>query len=141
MGKYLLPGNKGTIDIIAGEYKGIRGPAFTFSEMSVFNAYLKKGSVAGFSFPEAFNTGFLVVEGEVKVNNSHYIPTDRFILFGHEGTEITIEALEDSIILILSGEPLNEPITSYGPFVMNTSDEIKEAYEDYYAGKFGNLED
>ena len=83
----------------------------------------------------------LVIEGEIKVNNSKTAPENNFVFFGHEGEDIVIEAIKKSVVLILSGEPLDEPIASYGPFVMNTETEIKQAYEDYYNGKFGYLED
>jgi redox-sensitive bicupin YhaK (pirin superfamily) len=83
----------------------------------------------------------LVIEGEIKVNNSRTAEENSFIYFGHDGEEISIEAIKDSIVLILSGEPLNEPIAANGPFVMNTESEIKQAYEDYYNGNFGYLED
>lgn len=141
MGKYLLPGGGGVIEIIAGEHKGVKGPAFTFTPMNMFNTKLTKGSKADFSFSEKNNTGFLVIEGEVKVNDSTNASEDNFILFGHEGEAIEIEAIKDSMILILSGEPINEPISSYGPFLMNTEIEIQEAFDDYYSGKFGFLED
>lgn len=83
----------------------------------------------------------LIIEGEVRVNDSKTAPEDNFILFGHDGEKIVLEAVKDSIVLILSGDPINEPIASYGPFVMNTQSEIKQAYEDFYSGKFGFLED
>ena len=72
----------------------------------------------------------LVIEGEIKINNSKTAPENYFIFFGHDGEDITIEAVKESVILVLSGEPINEPIASYGPFVMNTEAEIKQAYED-----------
>lgn len=141
MGKYRLEGNKGVIDIIAGEYNGVKGPAFTFTPVRMFNARLEENAKTEFSFPESYNTGFLVIDGEVRINDEKTAKENEFIYFDRIGTDILLEALKKSTILILSGEPLNEPIASYGPFVMNTSEEIKEAYDDYYAGKFGYLED
>lgn len=141
MGKFYSEDKKAIIDIIAGEYKGIKGPAFTFTPVYMFNAKLIKGSKTDFSFPPDFNTGFLVIEGEVSINKSGKIPENNFVLYNHDGTEIITEALTDSIILIISGQPINEPVASYGPFVMNTEAEIRKAYEDYYNGKFGYLED
>jgi quercetin 2,3-dioxygenase len=141
MGKFSLDSGKGIVEIIAGEYNGVKGPAFTFTPMNVFNAKLSKGATADFSFPSNYNTGFLVIDGEVSVNGGKPAPEDSFIYFDRKGTEVHIEALKNSTVLILSGESINEPIASYGPFVMNTEEEIKEAYEDYYNGKFGYLED
>jgi hypothetical protein len=83
----------------------------------------------------------LVIEGEIKINNSKTVPENNFVLFGHDGEDIELEASQQSVVLILSGEPIHEPIASYGPFVMNTEAEIKQAYEDYNNGKFGYLED
>jgi redox-sensitive bicupin YhaK (pirin superfamily) len=119
----------------------MKGPATTFSTVNLFNAKLLKGTMAGFNFNKENNTGMLVIEGEIRVNQSKTAPQDNFILFGHDNEEIIVEALNDSVVLVLSGEPLNEPIASYGPFVMNTDAEIKQAYDDYYNGKFGYLED
>jgi redox-sensitive bicupin YhaK (pirin superfamily) len=141
MVKVLLDDSKSAIEIIAGEYNGLKGPAFTFSPMDLFNAKLLKGDKATFSFSKDFNTGMLVIEGKITVNNKKPAPENHFILFDHDGEDITIEAEEDSIVLILNGEPINEPIASYGPFVMNTEAEIKQAFEEYKNGKFGYLED
>lgn len=139
--RVILDDGKSIMEIIAGEYRGQKGPAFTFNPVNLFNAKLKQGGKADFSFNKNYNTGMLVIEGEVKINNLKSAPEDNFILFGHDGEDILIEAAKDSIVLILSGEPINEPIASNGPFVMNTETEIKQAYEDFYNGKFGNLED
>jgi redox-sensitive bicupin YhaK (pirin superfamily) len=82
-----------------------------------------------------------MIEGTVKINRSQTVPENHFVLFGHNGEDILIEAIEDCVVLVLSGEPINEPIASSGPFVMNTDGEIKQAYDDYYNGKFGYLDD
>jgi redox-sensitive bicupin YhaK (pirin superfamily) len=83
----------------------------------------------------------LVIDGKIKINDLKTASENYFILFGHDGEDINIEAVEKSTVLILSGEPINEPIASYGPFVMNTESEIKQAFEDFNTGKFGYLED
>ena len=141
MKRFLLDDGKSYIEIIAGEHRGIKGPAFTFSPVNMFNARLNTGATADLSFHKEFNTGILVIEGEVKINDSGIAPVDNFVLFKHDGEDLKLEAVKDSIVLILSGEPIDEPIASYGPFVMNTEEEIKKAYEDYYTGIFGYLED
>jgi redox-sensitive bicupin YhaK (pirin superfamily) len=141
MGKFLLDDGKSIVEVISGEYKGIKGPAHTFTPINMFNAKLIKHSGADFSFPENFNTGLLIIDGEVQINKSVKASEDSFIYFENEGKDIYLEALKDSKILILSGEPINESIASDGPFVMNTYAQIKEAYLDYYAGKFGYIQD
>jgi quercetin 2,3-dioxygenase len=141
MGRFVLADGVSFIEVIAGEYSDIKGPASTFSPLSLFNAKLKKAGKAELSFSASSNTGMLVIDGEVSVNSSTSVNEDNFILFGHDGEKITIEAKTDSVVLILNGEPIDEPITPNGPFVMNTHAEIKQAYEDFYSGKFGYLED
>ncbi|MBX3252501.1 MAG: pirin family protein [Chitinophagaceae bacterium] len=138
---YALPNEAGKVEVIAGNYQGTQGPAYTFTPIEMYNAKLKKGGAAEFNFPQSFNTGILVVEGNIKVNSTTEAPADHFILFQNEGEQITIEAEEDSVLLVLSGEPINEPIAAYGPFLMNTYDEVQQAYSDFNHGKFGYLED
>ncbi len=141
MGRYELPDNAGYIEVIAGNYKDVKGPASTFTPVNMQNAKLNKGGKADFSFPADFNTALLVIEGSIKVNDKEIIPTDHFVLFENEGEDFTIEALENAIVLVLSGEPINEPIFPHGPFVMNTREEIIQAIDDFNNGKFGYLED
>ena len=134
-------GENGFVEIIAGNYQNQKGPATTFSPVHLMNAKLKTGGKAEFNFSGNFNTGALVIEGNIIINGNEKVPTDHFALFENEGENFTIEATEDSIVLILSGEPLNEPIVPHGPFVMNTKEEIHQAFDDYNNGKFGFLED
>lgn len=131
----------GFIEVIAGEYNQTKGAASTFSPVNMLNAKLNEGGKANFSFPANYNTVLLVIEGEVKVNNQEVVPTDHLLLFTNEGEDFSIDATANSVVLILSGEPLNEPIASYGPFVMNTQEQIREAFDDFNNGKFGTLED
>jgi redox-sensitive bicupin YhaK (pirin superfamily) len=140
MGKHALSNDKGVVEIVAGEYQGIKGPAATFTPLQVYNARLKKDAAVDFSFPSNYNTGILVVEGSVTINGT-VAPTDHFVLFKNDGELINIEAKEDSILLILSGEPIDEPIAQYGPFLMNTWKELEQAIEDINSGKFGVLEE
>jgi quercetin 2,3-dioxygenase len=140
MGKYRVEGG-GLIDIIAGEYNGVKGPAFTFSPVSLFSASLPKGSTAEFTFRATDNTGILIIEGEAVINGSDTAKENSFAYFTHDGENISVKALKESKILIMSGQPLNEPVASYGPFVMSNEREIQEAFDDYYSGKFGYLED
>ena len=133
-------GESGFIEVIAGDYQDNKGPASTFTAVNMMNAKLKAGGKADFSFPAHFNTCALVIEGRVRVNNE-LVNTDYFVLFQNDGEDFHIEAEEDAIVLILSGEPINEPIVPHGPFVMNTREEIFQAFEDYNMGKFGYLED
>lgn len=141
MQKVSLPDNGGEIEIIAGEYNGYKGSASTFSPVHVFNAKLKKGAEATFNFPAHYTTAILLVEGSAKVNGTDTVPQDNFAMFNRDGETFTIEATEDAIVLVLSGEPLKEPIAAHGPFVMNTREELVEAFDEFNQGKFGYLED
>ena len=140
LSKVELENNAGSIDIIAGEYEDHKGPAASFSPLSLFNVKLKKGKGTSFSFNENHNTGLLIIKGSVTVNNSEKAPTNHFVLFKNKGKEFTLRADEDATILVLSGEPIDEPIASYGPFVMNTNEEIKQTIDDFNNGKFGYLD-
>jgi redox-sensitive bicupin YhaK (pirin superfamily) len=139
--KISIANDGGFIEVIAGNYDGNNGAATTFSPVHLFNAKLKAGGEAHFTIPAHFNTGVLVIEGSILVNQTEDVPLDHFALFTNNGESFTIKATEDSVVLILSGEPLREPIAAHGPFVMNSRAEILQAFEDYENGKFGILED
>jgi redox-sensitive bicupin YhaK (pirin superfamily) len=141
MGRYELPANGGIIEVIAGSYMNVKGPASTFTPVSLMNARLNSGGRADFEFPSVNNTALLVIEGSLKVNGTDKVPADNFVLFRNDGEKFTIEAEEKSIILVMSGEPIGEPIAARGPFVMNTMAEIYQAYKDFETGKFGILDD
>lgn len=129
----------GVVEVISGEYQNTKGKASTFSPINMLNAKMKKDEKVSFSFPKHYNTAMLVIEGKVLVNGEDIVGTDHFVLFDNVGEEFNIEANGDAIVLVLSGEPLNEPIAAHGPFVMNTRKELIEAFEEYNSGKFGSL--
>ena len=134
-------GENGFVEIIAGEYKGEKGPAYTFTPLNMMNAKLNKGGKANFDFPANYTTLALVIEGAILINGSHKVGGDHLALFDNKGSAFEIEATENAVVLILSGLPIAEPIFAHGPFVMNNRDEIVQAFEDYNTGKFGYLED
>lgn len=141
MGKLKLDNKKGLVNIIAGEFHSVKGPAFSFTPINLFDTRLEKDAVIDFSFQENHNTAFMIVQGEIIINNEHTVGCDKFVLFKNQGTDITVRANEQSIFLVMSGEPINEPVFPYGPFLMNNREEIEQAYEDYQNGEFGFLED
>ncbi len=142
MGKFLLPDGNGVIEVIAGKYEDVKGPAFTFTPIHIYNVRLKKGAKVELNLPAHFNTGILVVEGQALFNETEKALTDHFVLFNNNDEEkIQLEATEDALLLVLSGEPIDEPIAQYGPFLMNTNEELEQAINDVAAGKFGVLEE
>lgn len=138
--RYELPNGAGAIEVIAGAYKGIKGTASTFTPVHLVNAKLKKGAKADFEIPSNYNTALLVLEGSIVINDTEEAPLDHLALMANDGETFEIEATNDAVVLILSGEPINEPIAAQGPFVMNTREELVEAFNDFQSGKFGYLE-
>ncbi|MDY7394875.1 pirin family protein [Aureibaculum sp. 2210JD6-5] len=141
MGRFELDNEAGIIEVIAGAYKDVKGTASTFTPIHMLNAKLNKGGKANFEFPANYNTVLLVLEGAIVVNGKEETPTDHLALMANDGEKFEIEATDDAVVLVLSGEPINEPIAAHGPFVMNTKEELREAFDDFNNGKFGYLED
>lgn len=138
---YNLENDSGTIEVIAGDYKGVKGPASTYTAIHMYNAKLKKDAVANFNFPDNYNTALLVLEGSITVNKTEKAPTDHLVLMANDGEHFTVAADEDALVFVISGERIDEPIAAQGPFVMNTKTELLKAFEDFNKGKFGYLED
>ncbi|MNH02873.1 hypothetical protein D3C79_621210 [compost metagenome] len=139
MGKVQLPENGGIVNIIAGVFQDTKGPAETYTAVNLFDIKLEKGHQTAFSVPQHHNSAVLVVNGEAVINGQ-LAKEHSFVLFENDGEEVVIKANEQAVLLFMSGEPIDEPIVSYGPFVMNTQEEIYQAFEDFQAGKFGTLE-
>ncbi|MFO0619256.1 MAG: pirin family protein [Polyangiaceae bacterium] len=140
MGRVRLADNAGSVRIIAGEYRGVRGPALTKSPVGLFHVKLSAGGRADFAFPRAYNAGILVMGGDLAVSDRD-ASTHDFIVLAHDGERVSLEARTDAELLLMAGEPIDEPIVQYGPFVMNTEREIDEAIADFQRGKFGELDD
>jgi redox-sensitive bicupin YhaK (pirin superfamily) len=134
-----LPGG-GHIRVIAGEANGTKGPATTFTPVNLWDVILKAGEKVELTVPEGHNTAVVLRKGDATVNGTAKLSGEaRIATLSQDGNTVTIEATADSQLVLLSGEPINEPVASYGPFVMNTREEIMQAVADLKAGKFGTL--
>ena len=131
-----LANDAGKVRVIAGEYEGRKGPAHTFSPMNVWDMKLNAGGTATFDLEEGDTTALFVLHGAVKVGDAHTIRGSELAVMQRTGTELRLEAQQDTVLLLLNGEPLNEPVVGHGPFVMNSWEEINQAIEDYNNGRF-----
>jgi redox-sensitive bicupin YhaK (pirin superfamily) len=134
-----LPASAGRLRVIAGDFAGHRGPAKTFTPMNVWDLRLQAGHSAALPVPTGHNTAAVVLRGAVRAGTQHRAAPAELLLFAAQGDEIKLHADVDSVILVLSGEPINEPIAGMGPFVMNTRDELAVAVADFQAGRFGRM--
>lgn len=131
-----LENGAGKARVIAGELNGQAGPASTFSPMNVWDLRLQAGGSTRFTFKEGDTTALFVLKGAIQVGDVHTIRPNELAVLQREDSELVIEAQQDSVVLLLNGTPLNEPIVGHGPFVMNTWDEIDQAINDFNSGRF-----
>ena len=134
-----LPGDTGTVRVIAGQYGEARGPARTFSPMQVWDLSLKAGSLTELPAAEGWNTALVVLHGNVRINGQHAAHEGQLVVLDAKGADLAIEASTDASVLLLSGEPINEPVVGHGPFVMNSHEEIAQAIADFNSGRFGQI--
>jgi hypothetical protein len=134
-------GSAGYARLIAGELNGIKGAARTFTPVNVLDVRLTGGGQTELLLPSGHNAAVVLLKGDVLINSSQVLKGEAQIaLLSTSGDRVALDARRDSVLLVLSGEPINEPVASYVPFVMNTKAEIRQAIEDYSAGKMGKLQ-
>lgn len=135
-----LPDDAGSLRVIAGDYANTLGPAHTFSPLNVWDIRLNPGKIAEFTLPIGWNTALIVLRGSVLVNGDAIARDAEMVLLDAAGSHVSIEANNDALLLLLSGEPIDEPIVGYGPFVMNSQQQINEAIADFNSGRFGSMD-
>jgi len=128
-----------TARVIAGEFMGARGAAHTFTPMQVVDLTLKATHSVTLPAHVGWNTALVILNGKAQINLVHPAHEAQLVVFSQEGDALVIEAKEEVKALLLSGQPLNEPIVGHGPFVMNTMEEIKQAFVDFQSGGFGRM--
>ncbi|ECO5907163.1 pirin family protein [Salmonella enterica] len=134
-----LPDDAGTMRVIAGRYEEAKGPADTFSPLNVWDMRLLRDRQLTLSQPEGWSTALVVLKGNITLNGTTPVNEAQLVVLSQQGKTLHFETSSDASVLLLSGEPLNEPIVGYGPFVMNTKQEIAEAVRDFNSGRFGQI--
>jgi hypothetical protein len=130
----------GRLRVIAGDFGAARGPAHTFTPMNVWDVRVEAGRTVSLPQPEGWTSLLVVLDGTVQVNGDTALGPAQMATLSAEGSGIRIEASSDAKLLLLAGEPIDEPVVGYGPFVMNSQAEIVQAIEDFNAGKFGRMQ-
>jgi len=135
-----LKDQAGSLRLIAGEFDGHTGPARTFTPIDVWDLRLNGGKLLTLDLHEGRNTALVVLRGTVQVNGLESVREGQLALFDRKGDQLTLEASQDAAVLLLGGEPIDEPIVGHGPFVMNTEQEIHQAFADFQSGRFGRMD-
>lgn len=136
-----FPDEAGYLRLIAGEYKGVKGAADTFTGMNVWDIILNAGKKTVLEIPKTHNLSMVVLRGNVTFNGKEQAGAEELVGFEQNGVKLHIEAGSKEVkILLLSGVPIDEPVVGYGPFVMNTTEEIRQAISDFKSGKFGSID-
>lgn len=136
-----LKDNAGSLRLIAGRFEGHQGPAKTFTPIDVWDMRLNAGKNLTLDVHDGHNTALVVLRGTVQVNGRERVEAGQLALFDRAGEQLHLHANHDAVVLLLSGEPIDEPIVGHGPFVMNSEQEIHQAFNDFHSGRFGAMDD
>lgn len=134
-----LPGQAGVVHVIAGRFQGTTGPARTYTPINLWDVRVEAGRSVELAVPEGHNTMLFVLHGQIELASGEVVKDAGLVQFDSAGEKIGIKAEATTKLLVLDGEPINEPVVAHGPFVMNTAQEIQRAFEDYRAGRMGRL--
>ena len=134
-----LPGDAGTLRVLAGEFGGARGPASTFTPIALFDLRLRAGKKARLPLREGWSAALFVLDGRIRINGAETAEREELVVFQRAGNDIEVETLADARLFVMSGEPIDEPIAGYGPFVMNTQEEIRRAFVDFHSGRLARI--
>lgn len=133
-----LPGGDGMVRVIAGRYGDVLGAARTFTPMNVWDMRLRAGGRVSFELPPGHTTALFVLRGLIRIDE-HTVGAAELAVVERAGAELVFQVTQDCVVLLLSGQPLNEPVVGHGPFVMNSREEIQQAVRDFSTGRFGHM--
>lgn len=131
-----LPDEAGEVGIIAGKYADAHGPAATFTPINVWDLRLRRDGATTIAVPAGHTTIVVVLSGTVLINDTKVMRDAELAMFERDGSDIRLQANSDAKLLVLTGAPIDEPVVGYGPFVMNSTDGIRQAFADFQAGKY-----
>ena len=134
-----LPEGAGAVRVLAGEFGATQGPASTFTPIRLLDVRLRAGAQLRLPLGEGWSAGLFVLGGRINVNGPETAEREELVVFERAGDAVEINALEDARLFVMAGEPIDEPIAGYGPFVMNTQQEIRQAFVDFQAGRLGRI--
>jgi redox-sensitive bicupin YhaK (pirin superfamily) len=129
----------GTVRLIAGRRGDVAGPARTFTPLNVWDVRVNAGHTVSLAQPEGWTCLLVVLAGRVQLNGAAALGAKQMATLSREGCGVEVQALDDAKVLLLAGEPFDEPVVGHGPFVMNSRAEIIQALEDFHSGRFGHM--
>ena len=134
-----LEGDAGTVRVIVGEFNGAKGPARTFTPINLLDVRLNAGRTLRLDLKDGFTASLYVLRGEVLLNGRESAKATELVVLERSGNELTIEAATDAVVFVMNGAPIDEPVAGHGPFVMNTPQQIQDAFKDFHAGRMGKI--